>query len=258
MSEFTGSRVEELPDEDHGNTAGAAAAAVIEHENERLSGMPPNPINVDDNALLSAKAVKDSGNDLFRAKKYDEAIEMYSQAVTLLRKLVPDNEEDMLSKSKPETIEKEEKEGATVAELPEPTEEAVLLATCLSNRAACFAALEEWDMAVDDCNWALDIHPLYLKVLVRRAQAYEKLDQIDCALEDTKRLQTLDSNWPKVNESVNRLQKMHDQKMEQLKDEAMGKLKDLGNSILGNFGMSLDQFNFQQDPNTGSWSMGNK
>jgi len=35
------------------------------------------------------------------------------------------------------------------------------------------------------------------------------------------------------------------------------KLKELGNSLLGNFGMSLDQFNFQQDPSTGSWSMGN-
>ena len=35
----------------------------------------------------------------------------------------------------------------------------------------------------------------------------------------------------------------------------MGKLKDLGNSILGNFGMSVDDFKFQQDPNTGSWSM---
>jgi hypothetical protein len=34
-----------------------------------------------------------------------------------------------------------------------------------------------------------------------------------------------------------------------------GKLKDLGNSILGNFGMSMDQFNFQQNDD-GTWSMG--
>ncbi len=44
--------------------------------------------------------------------------------------------------------------------------------------------------------------------------------------------------------------------MEKLKDEAMGKLKELGNSILGNFGMSLDNFKMTQDPNTGSWSIG--
>jgi hypothetical protein len=43
--------------------------------------------------------------------------------------------------------------------------------------------------------------------------------------------------------------------MEKLKTEAMGKLKDLGNTILGNFGMSLDNFKMVQDPATGSWSV---
>jgi hypothetical protein len=52
-----------------------------------------------------------------------------------------------------------------------------------------------------------------------------------------------------------RLQKLHDEKMEKLKNEAMGKLKDLGNTILGNFGMSLDNFKMVQDPATGSWSV---
>lgn len=52
-----------------------------------------------------------------------------------------------------------------------------------------------------------------------------------------------------------RLQKQHDEKMNKMKDEALGKLKDLGNSILGNFGMSLDNFKMAQDPATGSWSV---
>jgi hypothetical protein len=33
------------------------------------------------------------------------------------------------------------------------------------------------------------------------------------------------------------------------------KLKSLGNSLLGNFGLSLDNFKMQQDPATGSWSI---
>ena len=34
-----------------------------------------------------------------------------------------------------------------------------------------------------------------------------------------------------------------------------GKLKDLGNTVLGKFGMSLDNFKAVKDPNTGSYSI---
>ena len=34
-----------------------------------------------------------------------------------------------------------------------------------------------------------------------------------------------------------------------------GKLKDLGNSLLGNFGMSLDNFKAVKDPASGSYSI---
>jgi len=52
-----------------------------------------------------------------------------------------------------------------------------------------------------------------------------------------------------------RLEKENEEKMSKLKDEALGKLKDLGNSILGNFGMSLDNFKMTQDPNSGGWNI---
>lgn len=35
----------------------------------------------------------------------------------------------------------------------------------------------------------------------------------------------------------------------------VGKLKDLGNTVLGYFGMSLDQFKATKDPTTGSYSI---
>ena len=34
-----------------------------------------------------------------------------------------------------------------------------------------------------------------------------------------------------------------------------GKLKDLGNTVLGKFGMSLDNFKMEKDPKTGSYSI---
>lgn len=34
-----------------------------------------------------------------------------------------------------------------------------------------------------------------------------------------------------------------------------GKLKDLGNTVLGKFGMSVDDFKAVKDPNTGSYSI---
>ena len=43
--------------------------------------------------------------------------------------------------------------------------------------------------------------------------------------------------------------------MNKMKDEALGKLKELGNSILGNFGMSLDSFKMNQNPENGSWTI---
>ena len=39
--------------------------------------------------------------------------------------------------------------------------------------------------------------------------------------------------------------------LEQKKDEMLGKLKDLGNSILGNFGMSLDNFKMEKNAEGG-------
>lgn len=72
---------------------------------------------------------------------------------------------------------------------------------------------------------------------------------------DGKKIQELDPTYPKIASTVARLQRIYDEKMEKMKAEAMDKLKQLGNSVLGCFGMSLDNFKMNQDPNTGSWSI---
>jgi hypothetical protein len=37
------------------------------------------------------------------------------------------------------------------------------------------------------------------------------------------------------------------QKAEEMKDQVLGQLKDLGNSLLGKFGLSTDNFKFNQN-----------
>ncbi len=44
-------------------------------------------------------------------------------------------------------------------------------------------------------------------------------------------------------------------KEEKLKEEMMGKLKDMGNSLLGHFGLSVDNFKFDKDPKTGGYNI---
>merc|ERR1712157_589785 len=95
----------------------------------------------------------------------------------------------------------------------------------------------------------------YSKAYLRRSVAYEKLDKTDEALRDVKLALQYDPYNVNVRKNVTRLQKIEDERLEKLKAETMDKLKDLGNSLLGNFGLSLDNFNAVQDPNTGSYSI---
>eukprot|EP01041_Mallomonas_annulata_P008536 gene8536-17606_t len=165
---------------------------------------------------------KEEGNELFRNKEFNEAIQSFSQAIIFC----PENDSNTEQK-----------------------------AVFYGNRAACYFSLGENELVIEDCTHALECNEKYSKVLMRRCQAYELLDKLEEAVNDAKRLVEIDPAYPKAKETLIRLEKLHTEKMNKLKDEAMGKLKDLGNSILGNFGMSLDNFKMTQDPTSGSWNI---
>jgi tetratricopeptide (TPR) repeat protein len=173
--------------------------------------------------ITKALEAKERGNGLFRTKDFDGSISEYSSAIAYC----PNDEENKDN-----------------------------LGIFLGNRAAAYFAVEEYDQVIEDCSRSLQSKPDYVKVLIRRSQAYEKKEDYDKALEDARRVRELDAAYSKIADTVRRLEKLNDEKINKMKDEALGKLKDLGNSILGNFGMSLDNFKMTQDPNTGGWSIG--
>jgi len=67
-------------------------------------------------------------------------------------------------------------------------------------------------------------------------------EEFDQALEDAKKIEELDPMYPNIHKTALELEKLHKEKFEKMKNEVMGNLKSLGNSILGKFGMSLDNF----------------
>jgi len=61
------------------------------------------------------------------------------------------------------------------------------------------------------------------------------------------------SSW--AASTIARLEPIAQARQEKLKEEMLGKLKDLGNTLLGKFGLSLDNFKTEQDPATGGYSV---
>lgn len=136
-----------------------------------------------------------------------------------------------------------------------PYEHAEKVAVYYCNRAAVLLHLQRYHDAIRDADVAILWNPHYTKAYMRRCTAYEQTDKTDLALADAKAAMQLDPTNKMIQQTVRRLQKLEDERLEKLKTETLDKLKDLGNSILGNFGLSLDNFKAEKDPNTGSYSI---
>jgi hypothetical protein len=123
------------------------------------------------------------------------------------------------------------------------------------------------------------------QALLRRAQAYEKqgeLEQLEKAVAgaaatharsacftlpltlcsrtrhvtaDYTRVAELSPGHAQAAAKLRAVAPLVDAKREALKAEMMDTLKGFGNSILGKFGLSLDNFKAEQDPSTGSYSI---
>ncbi|KAK9103090.1 hypothetical protein Sjap_020346 [Stephania japonica] len=172
--------------------------------------------------LTQANDVKADGNDLFKAGKYEDALLKYEIAMQV------------------------------VLETPSSAE---VRSICHANRAACFSKLGKHEDTIKECTKALELNSSYLKALIRRAEAHEKLEHFEEAIADMKKVLELDPLHDQARKSIRRFEPLAAEKREKMKEEMIGKLKEMGNSILGRFGMSVDNFKAVKDPTTGSYSM---
>ncbi|XP_058483507.1 tetratricopeptide repeat protein 1 isoform X2 [Solea solea] len=164
--------------------------------------------------------LKETGNGQFKAAEWAAAERTYSQALV-------------------------------VCPVCFSTERAVLF----SNRAAARAHLGVKERAISDCSRAIELNPDYVRALLRRAELYEQTEKLDEALDDYKKVLERDPNNGSARGACTRLPQQIQDRNEKLKEEMMGKLKDLGNMILRPFGLSTNNFQVNQDQNTGSYSV---
>nr|XP_040036026.1 LOW QUALITY PROTEIN: tetratricopeptide repeat protein 1 [Gasterosteus aculeatus aculeatus] len=128
-------------------------------------------------------------------------------------------------------------------------------AVVFSNRAAARLHLGLKDKAIADCSRAIELNPDYVRALQRRAELYEQTEKLDEALEDYKKVLNLDPTQTSASQACMRLPQQIQERNEKLKEEMMSKLKDLGNLVLRPFGLSTNNFQVNQDTDTGSYSI---
>ncbi|GAB9462563.1 hypothetical protein Gpo141_00000051 [Globisporangium polare] len=206
--------------------ADAAAAERQQQEEEEEETLEAKldklMLGEDEKNVKNASKAKELGNEVFAQGKYLDAIDCYTTAL----KLCPAEEDYAYNR-----------------------------AVYFSNRAACLIRLGRPEEAIDDCSQSIELSPNYVKALIRRAEAYEKLDKLDEALRDYDAVLKIDPTIRPAVAAHARIKKVVDERQEKMKAEMLDKLKGFGNTILGKFGLSTDNFQMVQDPNTGSYNI---
>jgi len=238
-----------------------------------------------ESAVANSEDLKRKGNEQFKAANYLDAYDYYTDAMDscpgmkgseiLEAKSKHENEErekvyqrnrreshtqtrihPQSSSSSSTNAEEDDEEKYVPCRFKIPHHEySKCLSVYHSNRAACLLHLCRYEESLNDCDVAILLNPKYAKAYIRRMMAYEKTERTEEALKDAKSAYEIDPNNRDIRGHVQRLEKIEHERIEKLKAETMAKLKDMGNSILGNFGMSLDNFKTQKDPNTGSYNI---
>jgi len=217
-------------------------------------------------SLQDAEELKEEGNEYFRVGDWNAALNAYTTALHRLPKKKPQNSSREATTDQTDNSETDEEDGDEAPVQPggeggERTvddNETTSIDKCSQARAvlnanagACYAKLGEHANVVKACTAALTDDPHYIKALYRRVTANELLDtwsSLTSAQEDYAQLLTLVTPGApqarKYNDALRELKPRVEAAQKRETGEMMDKLKGLGNTILGNFGLSTDNFKF--------------
>lgn len=214
--------------------------------------------------------LKTEANAAFQAKNYDAALSMYLDILAQLPPRRPEtdtvdddndggNDGDESGMSQ---VAKDKRKADDPAEETEEEEQIRNLRSIIyANVAATHLRLLQYKQAVQACNQSLIDQPTYIKALYRRAQANEEIGGwagLSSAIQDYQSLlkdkDLPSATRPSITAALHRLQPQADQAAQKEKDEMLDKLKGLGDSLLGNFGLSTKNFQFTQQEG-GGYSM---
>lgn len=150
-------------------------------------------------------ALKDQGNEAFKRSDFGAASSLYGKCLEAI------------------DVEARKAKGAL------DTDPAVTLlqVNVLCNRAACALKTDHFQACVTDCTRAVELDPVCIKALFRRAQAFGQLDDVVSAFEDLKRLLRVEPNNKAARQLVQKLKERAAEKST-VRFQVMEKLKATG------------------------------
>ncbi|KAG6900154.1 hypothetical protein C0993_002083 [Termitomyces sp. T159_Od127] len=222
-------------------------------------------------SIHTADELKDRGNDYFRSSQWKEALVAYKSALCHLPRRTLQSETNGRSEGDESVV--HDVEPANNDQAPIEIDAIVRRRAVLNaNIGACFVKLvciritanrilpfddfdkAEYQQAVDACSQALLDDPQYVKALQRRAASNEMIGSWSSltAAQEVEDYNTLIKLLPPASSqlrdaqrSLGLLKPRLESAQKRETTEMLDKLKGLGNSILGNFGLSTDNFKFE-------------
>jgi tetratricopeptide (TPR) repeat protein len=188
-------------------------------EVEVTAGNGASEFESESDILAETDALKVGGNELFKSNKFDDALVEYQKAL--------------------ETC-------------PESSKN--VMAILYANMAACYIQLKDYEKTVQYCTDALNLDASHEKARTRRSVANEQINtltSLQAACDDLNVLiadrQAAAKDVKELSKRLSSLEPRLQSMQKKETDKVIGQLKDLGNGLLKNFGMSLDDFKLQDD-----------